>query len=58
MCIFILKEGLIQKNVQALIAEMRNIEFPVKIKWGLEVCYFPEHEKLIGDILNSFNGRA
>lgn len=43
------------KDFQALISEMRNIEFPVKIKWGLEVCYFPEYEKLIGDILNSFN---
>lgn len=43
------------KDYQALITEMRNIKFPVKIKWGLEVCYFPEHEKLISDILNSFN---
>ena len=42
------------KDFQSLITEMRKIEFPIKIKWGLEVCYFPEHEKLIGDILHSF----
>ena len=49
------KEKLSIKDFQALITKMRNIEFPIKIKWGLEVCYFPEYEKLIGDILNSFN---
>ena len=48
------KVGLSIKEYQALIAEMINVEFPIKIKWGLEVCYFPEYEKLIGDILNSF----
>lgn len=48
------KVGLSIKEYQALIAEMRNVKFPIKIKWGLEVCYFPEYEKLIGDILNSF----
>lgn len=42
------------KDFQSLITEMRKSEFPIKIKWGLEVCYFPEHEKLIGDILHSF----
>ena len=48
------KEKLSIKNFQALIAEMKNMEFPIQIKWGLEVCYFPEHEKLIRDVLNSF----
>lgn len=43
------------KDYQALITEMRSIEFPIKIKWGLEICYFPEYEKLIGDILHSFH---
>lgn len=42
------------KDFQTLITEMRTITFPIKIKWGLEVCYFPEYEKLIGDILRSF----
>lgn len=48
------KVNLSIKDFQALITEMRNVEFPIKIKWGLEVCYFPEYENLIGDILNSF----
>lgn len=48
------KAALSIKEFQSLITEMRKIEFPIKIKWGLEVCYFPEHEKLIGDILHSF----
>lgn len=43
------------KDFQTLITEMRKMTFPVKIKWGLEVCYFPEHEKLIRDILHSFD---
>ncbi len=43
------------KDFQALITQMRSIEFPIKIKWGLEVCYFSEYENLIGDILNSFH---
>lgn len=43
------------EEFQTLITEMRRVEFPVKIKWGLEVCYFPEHEALIGDILSAFN---
>ncbi len=49
------KGNLSIKDFQRLISEMRGIEFPIKIKWGLEVCYFPEYEKLIGDILHSFN---
>lgn len=49
------KGNLSIKDFQALITEMRNIEFPVKIKWGLEVCYFPEYETLIHDILHSFH---
>lgn len=43
------------KDFQTLITEMRKMTFPVKINWGLEVCYFPEHENLIRDILHSFD---
>ena len=32
-----------------LIKKVRNEEFPVKIKFGLEVCYFPKYEDLIGE---------
>ena len=43
------------KDFQTLITDMRNMQFPIKIKWGLEICYFPEQEKLIRDILHSFD---
>lgn len=48
---FIRKAG--KKNLQEyleLIKQVRNEEFPVKIKFGLEVCYFPKHEDLIGEL--------
>ncbi len=38
----------------ALIEKMRGESFPVTIKWGLEVCYFPAHEALIGKMLHAF----
>ena len=34
------------------VAEMKKRDFPVKIKFGLEVCYFPQHEKFIKDLLD------
>lgn len=39
----------------SLIKEIRQYKFPVQVKWGLEVCYFPESEELISDLLNSFD---
>ena len=38
-----------------LIQRMREEEFPVKIKWGLEICWFPEQANLIAQILRSFD---
>lgn len=49
------KVSLSIKDFQQLITEMRTMDFPIKIKWGLEVCYFPEYEKLIRNILSSFD---
>lgn len=43
------------KDFLSLITEMRNVAFPIKIKWGLEVCYFPEYEEFIRNILDSFH---
>lgn len=43
------------KQYEALITEMRKHTFPIKIKWGLEVCYSPGHEKLVSGILGSFD---
>ena len=48
------RSGLSIKQFISLIDEMRQYEFPVKIKWGLEICYFPEYENLTSDILSSF----
>lgn len=42
------------REYQAFVAEMRSREFPVKIRWGLEVCYFPGQETLVRQILDSF----
>lgn len=42
------------RDYQALITAMRPVEFPVRVRWGLEVCYFPEHEALTRELLNAF----
>jgi histidinol-phosphatase (PHP family) len=44
----------IQKYID-FVKEMKKIVFPVKVKFGLEVCYFQKYENLIYDIVNSFN---
>ncbi|MDR2932368.1 MAG: PHP domain-containing protein [Oscillospiraceae bacterium] len=41
------------KDYTNFIGRMRGESFPVKIKWGLEVCYFPAHESLINDIVRT-----
>ena len=49
---FIRKAG--HKDLQEyleLIKKVRNEEFPVKIKFGLEVCYFPKYEEFTADLL-------
>ena len=33
---------------------MKKLKFPIKIKFGLEVCYSPQHEKDIEDIKNVY----
>lgn len=43
------------KEYTSLINDMRHYQFPIKIRWGLEVCYFPDSEKLISDLINSYN---
>ncbi len=39
---------------QALISEMRKQQFPVRIRWGLEICYLPGYESLIREQLRAF----
>lgn len=48
------RTGLSIRQFTSLIDEMRQCTFPIKIKWGLEICYFSEYETLISDILASF----
>lgn len=33
---------------------MRKKSFPIVIKFGLEICYFPDSEKLIKNIISNF----
>lgn len=49
------KSNLSIKEYTSLIKEIRQYKFPIQVKWGLEVCYFPESEDLISDIINSFD---
>lgn len=48
------RTGLRIKQYTDLIEEMRQYRYPVQIKWGLEICYFPEYETYISDIVKSF----
>ena len=43
------------RDYQALITDMRREQFPLPIRWGLEVCYFPGYEPLVREILDSFD---
>lgn len=43
------------KEYFRFIQTAKQISFPIKIKFGLEVCYFEESEQLIGDILNEYS---
>lgn len=47
------KKELSLEQYKSFITEMRKHEYPIKIKWGLEICYFPEHERFISDILKT-----
>ncbi len=38
----------------SLMKEVQSLKLPVKVKYGLEVCYVPKHKQLIKDILSSY----
>ena len=40
---------------KALIDEIRSIDYPVKVNFGLEVCWFEQHEDYIRNLLNECN---
>jgi histidinol-phosphatase (PHP family) len=37
-----------------LVSAMRKRNFPIKVQFGLEVCYFPENEQAIKDVTSRF----
>lgn len=37
-----------------LIAEMKRMDLPLQLKWGLEVCYTPEAKPLLRDLLAAY----
>ena len=39
----------------SFIKRVKDIQYPVKVKFGLEVCYIPETADILADILNNFN---
>lgn len=40
---------------KTFVLEMRQIEFPIKVNIGLEVCYIEEEESAIRDIIKDFD---
>ncbi len=43
------------KEYYEFIKEMRKLDLPIKVNFGLEVCYFKKHEELIKELLNDFD---
>lgn len=42
------------KDYQQLIEEMKKEDFPIEVRFGLEVCYSPENEEFLREILNEY----
>jgi len=42
------------KSYTNLIDQAKQISYPIKVKFGLEVCYFEDSEKLIKDVTASY----
>ncbi len=55
------REWFCQKKIKSiheyidLIDKLRKLEFPIKVQFGLEVCYFPGKEDLIASVLKTYN---
>lgn len=49
------KMGVSLEEYKSLVSEMRKFEFPIKIKFGIEVCYIEEAENDIRDIIADFD---
>lgn len=42
------------KDYQKLIEEMKKEDFPIEVSFGLEVCYSPENEEFLRNILQAY----
>ncbi len=42
------------KDFISLMKEVQSLQLPVKVKYGLEVCYVPKHKEKIKDILSQY----
>lgn len=42
------------QDYQALINEVKAMDLPVEVKFGLEVCYVPQHKEAIASILQDY----
>lgn len=42
------------QEYQKLIEIMKKKEFPIEVKWGLEVCYDPDQKEFLRDILQAY----
>lgn len=42
------------KNYTDLINQAKQISYPIKVRFGLEVCYFKDHERLIKEVTDSY----
>ena len=43
------------KEYQNLIKEMRKVNFGIDVKFGLEVCYEPQYEEIIRELVSDFD---
>jgi len=49
------RTGLKLKEYKEFIEGMRDLDFPIEVNFGLEVCYFPDKEDEIKQIVSDFN---
>jgi len=49
------KSTLRLSDYKKFITDMRKLEFPIEISFGLEICYFPEKEEEIKECISNFD---
>jgi len=37
---------------KAFVTKIRKVQYPIEVKYGLEICYFPEHEREIRELVS------